>query len=119
MRWLEESGIRARGKPGRHASLRANRDALFTPEKVPFERWRRGNPGPRRHPPYGFCWYNGKLVEDPREYPMVQLMLSLWTQGRTIGEIVRYLNEKGYRSRLNRDWGYGVVQGVIKRSGSK
>ena len=30
-------------------------------------------------------------------------------------EIVRYLNDKGYRSRLNRDWGYGVVKGILKR----
>ncbi len=98
-----------------HASLRVNRDVLRPPEKVPFERWRRGNPNPRRHPPYGFCWYNGKLVEDPREYPTVQLIHDLWKQGRTVGEIVRYLNEKGYRSRLGRDWGYGVVKGIKRR----
>ena len=55
----------------------------------------------------------------PKEYPTVQLIQSLWAQGRAVGEIVRYLNEKGYRSRLNRDWGYGVVKGVIKGSGSK
>ncbi|MBL7554965.1 MAG: recombinase family protein [Bdellovibrionaceae bacterium] len=41
---------------------------------------------------------------------------SLWQQGMAVGEIVRYLNEKGYRSRLNRDWGYGVVKGILKRS---
>ncbi|MBK9321595.1 MAG: recombinase family protein [Bdellovibrionaceae bacterium] len=40
---------------------------------------------------------------------------SLWNQGRTVGEIVRHLNENGYRSRLNRDWGYGVVKGIIQR----
>jgi hypothetical protein len=45
----------------------------------------------------------------------VQLIHDLWKQGRTVGEIVRYLNEKGYRSRLGRDWGYGVVKGIKRR----
>jgi hypothetical protein len=43
------------------------------------------------------------------------LIESLKKQGNSIGEIVRFLNGKGYRSRLNRGWGYGVVKGILSR----
>ncbi len=69
----------------------------------------------RNKPPFGYCYFQGELVIDPREYPTVQFIESLWKQGRTVGEIVRELNGKGYRSRLNRELGYGVVKNIIKR----
>lgn len=99
-----------------YSVLKKNRHVLHPPEKVPFERWRRGNPGPRRHPPYGYGWLNGELIKDPKEYAIVQIIQSQWKQGRSVGEIVRCLNENGYRSRLERNWGYGVVKGIIKRA---
>lgn len=98
-----------------HASLRANRHVLRPQKSVPFDRWRKGHGKTRNKPPYGWCFSQGELVKDSREYPIIQLIESLWKQGRTIGEIVRYLNENGYRSRLNRNWGYGVVKGIIQR----
>lgn len=75
----------------------------------------KGHGKTRIKPPYGWCFSQGELVKDQREYPIVQLIESLWKQGRTVGVIVRYLNGNGYRSRLNRDWGYGVIKGIIKR----
>lgn len=98
-----------------HGVLKKNRHILNPPKKVPFERWRRGNPGTRRQPPYGFGWLDGELIKDPKEYGVVQLIQRLGKEGRAVGEIVRYLNDKGYRSRLKRDWGYGVVKGILKR----
>lgn len=98
-----------------YSSLRTNRHSLRPQKSVPFDRWRKGHGKTRNKPPYGWCFSQGELVKDPREYPVVQLIESLWKQGRTVGEIVRYLNGNGYRSRLNRDWGYGVIKGIIKR----
>ena len=98
-----------------YASLRANKQTLRPQKSVPFDRWRKGHGKTRNKPPYGWCFSQGELIKDPREYPVVQLIESLWKQGRAVGEIVRHLNENGYRSRLNRDWGYGVVKGVISR----
>lgn len=98
-----------------YASIRTNRHKLRPPPDVPYTRWRRGNPKPRRNPPYGYGWLSGELVKDPKEYPIVQLIESLWKQGRSVGEIVRYLNGRGYRSRLGRDWGYGVIKRIFRR----
>lgn len=97
-----------------HAAIKKNRHKLRPPPEVPYARWRRGNPKPRRNPPYGYGWLNGELVKDPKEYSTVQLIQSLGKQGYDIGEIVRYLNGHAYRSRMGRDWGYGVVKSVLK-----
>lgn len=97
-----------------YASIRTNRHKLLPPPEVPYACWRRGNPKPRRNPPYGYGWLNCELVKDPKEYSTVQLIKGLGKQGYKIGEIVRYLNGNGYRSRLGRDWGYGVVKSILK-----
>ena len=96
-------------------SLRANRESLRPQVSVPFERWRKGHGKVRNKPPFGYCFFQGELVKDTREYPTVLFIESLWKQGKKVGEIVRELNGKGYRSRMIRAWGYGVVKGIIKR----
>lgn len=101
------------GRSSIYKSLRANRETLRPQVSVPFDRWRKGNGKTRNKPPYGWCFYQGGIIQDPREYPTVQLIESLWKQGKTVGEIVRELNGKGYRSRMGKDWGYGVVRGII------
>ena len=98
-----------------YASLRANKNVLRPQKAVPFDRWRKRHGKTNSHPPYGWCFSEDELVKDIREYPVVQLVESLWKQGRSIGEIVRYLNSKGYRSRRGRDFGYGVIKGIVKR----
>lgn len=98
-----------------YAAIRAKRDVFRPPEKVPFERWRRGNPKGRRHPPFGFCYYNGALVEDPREYPTVQLIRMLKEQGKSITEITNELNRRGIPTRRKKLWQYGVVKAVLRR----
>ena len=99
-----------------YQSLRKNRHVLRPAKSVPFDRWRKGHGKTGNKPPYGWCFYQGELVHDPKEQVVVLLIESLWKQGKTIGEIVRELNGKGYRSRMGRDWGYGVVKGVINRN---
>lgn len=96
-----------------HASLRANKHELRPQKAVPFGRGRKRHGKTNTHPPYGWRFSEGVLVKDPREYPVVQLIESLWHQGRTVGDIVRYLNGNGYRSRLGRDWGYGVIKRIL------
>lgn len=108
----EQTGI---ARSSIYKTLRSNRHELRPQVSVPFERWRKGHGKTRNKPPYGWCFSEGDLVKDQREYPIVLLIENLWKQGRTVGEIVRELNGKGYRSRMNRNWGYGVVRGMIKR----
>ena len=98
-----------------YAAIRANRHVLRPPESVPFERWRRGNAKPRRHPPYGYCWYNGKLVEDPHEFPTVRMIRLMKEQGMSITEITNELNRRGIPSKRKKLWSYGVVKAVLKR----
>lgn len=103
------------GRSSIYKSLRSHRHELRPQILVPFERWRKGHGKTRNKPSYGWCFSEGDLVKDQQEYPIVQLIESLWKQGLAVGEIVRELNGKGYRSRMDRDWGYGVVKGIIQR----
>jgi hypothetical protein len=96
------------GRSSIYKSLRSNRHLLRPQVSVPFERLRKGHGKVKNKLTYGWCFFQGELVKDPCENTVVLLIESLWNQGRTVGEIVRELNGKGYRSRMGKDWGYGL-----------
>lgn len=66
-------------------------------------------------PPFGFCYFQGQVIKDPREYPTLQLIQSLWKQGTSISSIVRKLDEKGIRTRMKKPWSYNVIKSIIGR----
>jgi hypothetical protein len=47
-----------------------------------------------RNAPYGFCLVDGKLIVDPRENKIVQLILNWNQSGMSHGDISRKLNDK-------------------------
>jgi hypothetical protein len=82
---------------------------------VPFERWRKGRGKTKAHPPFGFCYFEGEIIKDPKEYPTIQLIQNLWKQGISISSIVLHLDGRGIQSRMKKPWAYNVIKSIIRR----
>lgn len=67
-------------------------------------------------PPFGFSFFQGEIIKDPKEYPILQLIQNLWKQGMSINSIMLKLGKRGSRSRMNKAWSYNVIKSIIKRS---
>lgn len=96
-------------------SLQAHKQELRPQDPVPFERWRQGRGKMRARPPFGYCYFQGEVIKDPKEYPTLQLIESLRKQGASISSIVAKLDAKGIRSRMNKPWSYNVIKAIIGR----
>jgi hypothetical protein len=96
-------------------SLRAHKAELRPQDPVPYDRWRQGHGKMRARPPYGFSYFQGEIIKDPAEYPVLQLIESLRKQGLSISSIVRKLEAKGIKSRMKKPWSYNVVKATIGR----
>lgn len=73
----------------------------------------------KARPPFGFCYFQGEVVKDPKEYPTLLLIQSLWKQGTSISSIVRHLDGKGIQTRTGKSWSYNVIKATIQRLESK
>lgn len=89
---------------------------LRAQEPVPFDRWRKGRGKTRARPPYGFCYLDGEIIRDPKEYPSLKLILNLWNRDVSLGDIQRTLSGKGFRSRTGKPWSYNVIKAAVTRS---
>ena len=76
---------------------------------------RKGNGRTRAQPPYGYSFYKGKIIGDPREYPTPELIKSLGHKGSSVSEITRELNRQNILSRKKKRWDYGVVKAILNR----
>jgi Recombinase len=82
---------------------------------VPFDTWRKRNGKTKARPPYGFCFFEGRVIKSPTEYPTLLLIQSLRKQGRSITEITEKLAEKKIRSRTGKPWSYNVIKAIHRR----
>ena len=115
---LSISDIEAQTGLKRHSiwkALRAHKKELRPQDPVPFERWRQGRGKMKARPPFGYCYFQGVVIKDPKEYPTLQLIQSLWQQGMSISSIVRKLDEKGIKTRMKKQWSYNVIKSIIAR----
>ena len=96
--------------------LKDNKQILLKQSAVPYKRWRQGHGKRGAKPPYGFCYFEGEVIKDPKEYPTLQLIQNLWKQGASISSIITKLEERKLRSRMNKAWSYNVIKSIIKRS---
>lgn len=96
-------------------SLKPKRDELRPRQSAPYERWRKGHKRTGARPPYGFCFLQGEIVREPKEYPTLLLIHALWTQGEGISDILRDLKGRGLKSRTGKVWNYGVIKMTIGR----
>lgn len=70
-------------------------------------------------PYYGFCYFEGKIVKDPREFPTLQKIHRLWIQGRTIHQINLELNRAQLPSRTGKSWSWAAIQNIVARFENK
>lgn len=82
---------------------------------VPFNAWSNRNGKTNVKPPYGYSFFQGVIIRDPKEYPILQFIQNQCKQGVSISSIVRKLDEKGIYSRMNKPWSYNVIKSIIQR----
>ena len=47
-------------------------------------------------PPYGFCFFGGRLTRHPKEYPVLRMIHGRWKAGKCPNSIATWLNGKRY-----------------------
>lgn len=96
-------------------ALKAQDQSLPSNQAILYARWRKGHKRTGARPPYGFCFLQGELVRDPKEYPTLLLIHSLWTRGSDIVSILSALGDRGLKSRTGKEWSYGVIKSIAQR----
>jgi hypothetical protein len=64
---------------------------------------------------YGFCYFEGQVIKDPREFPTLLLIHKRWSDGRTAHEIVQELNQASLPSRTNKKWSWKTISNILTR----
>lgn len=66
-------------------------------------------------PPYGYCYLDGQLTKDPREYSVLQIIRQQWTLKKSLVDIADYLNSKKIKTRSQKIWRPPIILKIIKR----
>ncbi len=66
-------------------------------------------------PPYGFTYFDGRVVKHPKEYPTLIQIINLWKSGRPLNSIATKLNEKRVPSPMAKTWSWNSIDNIIKR----
>ena len=64
---------------------------------------------------FGFCYLEGKIVKDPKEYPTLLLIHQRLKKSATAHEIVKELNHKKIPARQGGQWTWPAVQNILNR----
>lgn len=86
-----------------------------TPEQV--VRWRITKT--KAPPPFGYCYFQGKLVKNPVEYDTLFKIHRQWKAGMDANELTRYLNAKKLKPRKAKAWHNKAVKKILARFESK
>lgn len=65
--------------------------------------------------PYGYCLIDGKLVSDPKEQSIIQIIERHWRNGMSHRAITKKLNGQKFRPRRAKTWSQALVSSIIKR----
>lgn len=65
--------------------------------------------------PYGYIYFDGKLLLDPKEQLVIRKILKLCECGRNYQEIANELNAKEIRTRFGKQWGKSTIRSLILR----
>ncbi len=66
-------------------------------------------------PYYGFCYFEGEIVRDPREFPTLQLIHKSWKKKQTTHQITQQLNQANLPSRTGKVWSWAAVSNIVTR----
>lgn len=66
-------------------------------------------------PVYGFCYFDGQIVRDPREFPTLQFIHSGWKKKLTIHQITQRLAQANRLSRTGKQWSWAAVSNIVAR----
>lgn len=66
-------------------------------------------------PPYGYCYIDGKLHKDPKEYSTLQIIQKQLVLGRSQTEIAHFLTSKKLKTRFGKIWRQNHIHNIIKR----
>lgn len=89
-------------------TLRANKSVSSS--EILRQRFKNSTP-----PPYGYCYLDGRLQADPREYPILQIIEQQRRQGQNPTAIALYLNGRKIRPRKGKVWKQPTVYNIIQR----
>lgn len=70
-------------------------------------------------PFYGFCYFEGKIVKEPHEYPTLKKIYKLWKQKISSHHIMTKLNQAKIPTRMRKAWSWAGVQNIIARFETK
>lgn len=66
-------------------------------------------------PPYGYCYLEGRLQKDPREFPTLSIIQSLSQRGKNPTEIANHLNKLKKPTRTGKVWKQPTVYYIVQR----
>ena len=66
-------------------------------------------------PPYGYCYLDGQLTKDPREYCVLQIIRQQWALKKSLVDIASYLNGKKLKTRSQKIWRPPILSKIINR----
>lgn len=65
--------------------------------------------------PYGYIYFDGKLILDPKEQLVLRKILKLHELGKNYQEIANELNTKEIRTRFGKQWVKSTIRSVALR----
>ena len=66
-------------------------------------------------PSYGYWFLNGEVQRHPKEYPLVLEIVERWKSGQSMNSIATWLNRRGIKSPMNKQWSWNSINNIIKR----
>jgi hypothetical protein len=75
----------------------------------------------KRHakPPYGFAYFDGKIVKHPKEYTVLLSIIRQWKLGRPLNSIATKLNDKRVPSPMSKKWSWNSIANIVQRIKTK
>lgn len=70
-------------------------------------------------PPYGFSYFQGKIVPHPKEHQVLLQIYKHWQKGDTANTIFKKLNSQRVPSRMAKQWSWPAVQNILDRLNKK
>jgi len=66
-------------------------------------------------PPYGFCYFDGRVLKHPKEYPVLLSIITRWKSEQSLNSIATWLNGKRIPSPMGKKWSWNSVVNIIQR----